>query len=214
MANTTTTVKDSAQAAKPRPPKPVRAATDGRINRSVVTRKKIVDALSGLIREGFLSPTADQVAKRADIGLRSVFRHFEDMENLYREITPQIQALMMPLITAPLVGVDWQTRLRESIRIRGPLYEQVAPYHLASQALRHQSIYLHEQLMAGAALNRRVLAHLLPQTLRKNTVALEGLDLATSINTWIRLRREQGLSVEMALGVVQHLVAGLIAGTE
>ena len=184
------------------------------MHRSVVTRKKIVDALSGLIREGSLSPTAEQVATRADIGLRTVFRHFEDMETLYREITPQIEQLVMPVVNAPLAGDHWKDRLRESVRIRGALYEHIAAYQLASQALRHQSTYLHEQLMAGAALQRRALAHILPQALRSNPVALEGLDLATSIDTWIRLRREQGLSAEMALEVVQHLVAGLIAGSE
>ena len=202
-----------AESVKSPPSQPAEPITDGRVHRSIATRKKIVEALSGLIREGILSPTAEQVATRADIGLRTVFRHFEDMENLYREITPQIEQLVMPVVNAPLVGEHWQDRLRESVRIRGALYEQIAAYQLASQALRHQSAYLHQQLMAGAALHRRVLAHNLPPALRSNQVALEGLDLATSIDTWIRLRREQGLSAEMALAVVQHLVAGLIAGT-
>ena len=179
-----------------------------------MTRQKIVNALSELIREGFLSPKAEQVAVRADVGVRTVFRHFEDMENLYREITPQIEQLVMPVVRAPLVGGDWKDRLRESVRIRGALYERIAAYQLASQALRHQSAYLHEQLMAGAALHRRVLAHNLPPALRSDPIALEGLDLATSIDTWIRLRREQGLSADRALAVVQHLVAGLIASTE
>lgn len=206
--------KAKAESIESQASQPAAPITDGRINRSIVTRKKIVDALSGLIREGVLSPTAEQVASRADIGLRTVFRHFEDMENLYREITPQIEQLVMPVVNSPLVGEHWKDRLRESVRIRASLYEQIAAYQLASQALRHQSAYLHEQLMAGAALHRRVLAHNLPPALRSDRVALEGLDLATSIDTWIRLRREQSLSAALALDVVQHLVAGLIAGTE
>jgi len=193
---------------------PEDTVADGRTHRSVVTRKKIVDALSELIREGFLSPTAELVAARADVGLRTVFRHFEDMENLYRENTAQIEQLVMPVVKAPLAGKDWKDRLRESIRIRGALYERIAAYQLASQALRHQSAYLHEQLMAGASLHRRALAHNLPPALRSDQVALEALDLATSIDTWIRLRREQGLSTDMALDVVQRLVAGLIASVE
>lgn len=214
MSNAAIPAKGKARASKSRAAQPPVAVNDGRTDRSVVTRKKIVDALSALIREGVLSPTADQVACRADIGLRTVFRHFEDMENLYREITLQIEQLVMPVVNAPLAGDHWKDRLRESVRISGALYEQIAAYQLASQALRHQSVYLHGQLMAGAALHRRVLAHNLPPALRSNLVALEGLALATSIDTWIRLRREQGLSAEMALEVVQQLVAGLIAGTE
>lgn len=214
MTDAAIPLKTKAQTAKSPTSKPAVAVNDGRTDRSVVTRKKIVEALSALIRDGVLSPTADQVATRAEIGLRTVFRHFEDMENLYREITPQIEQLVMPVVNAPLVGEHWKDRLRESMRIRGALYEQIAAYQLASQAMRHQSTYLHGQLMAGAALHRRVLAHNLPQALRSNLVALEGLDLATSIDTWIRLRREQGLSAEMALEVVQHLVASLVGGTE
>ena len=42
--------------------------------------------------------------------------------------------------------------------------------------------------------------------------AFESLGVATSIDSWIRLRREQGLSAELALGVVQRLVGALIAG--
>jgi AcrR family transcriptional regulator len=194
--------------------KPAGSAVDGRTHRSVVTRKKIVEALSGLICEGFLSPTAEQVAARADVGLRTVFRQFDDMETLYREITPQIEQLLMPVIATPLTGSDWKSRLRESIRIRGSLYERLAAFQLASQALRHQSAYLNKQLISSAALNRSALEHNLPPTLRNNAVALDALDLATSIDVWIRLRREQGLSKDMALAVVQHIVASLTAGTE
>ncbi|MBV5268573.1 MAG: TetR/AcrR family transcriptional regulator, partial [Burkholderiaceae bacterium] len=62
------------------------ATSDGRFNRSVVTRKKIVSALTSLVYEGYLSPTAEQVAQRADVGLRTVFRHFDDLNSLYSEI--------------------------------------------------------------------------------------------------------------------------------
>jgi|TARA_B110000259_G_scaffold187923_1_gene244021 AcrR family transcriptional regulator len=188
--------------------------TDGRINRSVVTRLKIVKALSDLICDGFLSPTAEQVAARADVGLRTVFRQFADMENLYREITPQINKLVLPLLAAPLAGNNWKSRLNESILIRATLYERLAAFQLASQAMRHQSVYLSDQLMSSAALHRRALEQLLPPAMLDNPVALEALDLTTSIDVWIRLRREQGLSVDKALKVMQCIVAGVIAGTE
>lgn len=214
MTSTASSIRRKPVAAHAPSSRPSEAVTDNRAQRSIVTRQKIGNALSELIREGVLSPTAEQVAARADVGLRTVFRHFEDMENLHREITPQIEQRVMAVVQAPLAGADWKERLRESVRIGGGLYERIAAYQLAIQALRHQSAYLHEQLMAGAALHRRVLAHILPPALRSDQVALEALDLATSIDTWIRLRREQGLSVEMALTVVQHLVAALIVDVE
>ena len=60
------------------------STSDGRLKRSVATRKKILQALTALTYEGVLSPTAEQVAMRADVGLRTVFRHFDDMDSLYR----------------------------------------------------------------------------------------------------------------------------------
>ena len=65
---------------------------DGRLNRSVVTRNKIVETLTKLILEGQISPTAEQVALRANVGLRTVFRHFDNMDALYREISIDVDA--------------------------------------------------------------------------------------------------------------------------
>ena len=188
------------------------AFTDGRFKRSVVTRKKIVDALSMLIRDGFLSPTAEQVASRASVGLRTVFRHFEDMETLYREIARDLDKIVDPVVHLSLSAVHWKERLFESIRIRGDLYDRIAALHLGSQALRHQSHYLNTQLLQGATRQRRLLVRQLPPVVLEDKTALESLDVATSIDIWIRLRREQGLSARMALGVVQRLVGALIAG--
>ena len=69
--------------------------SDGRINRSIVTRKKIVDALTALVFEGHITPTAEQVAQRANVGLHTVFRHFDDMDSLCREVMRLgVQALL------------------------------------------------------------------------------------------------------------------------
>ena len=59
---------------------------DGRRRRSVRSRQRIVEALLGLIRDGEMHPSAAQVAQKAGVSLRTVFRHFEDMESLNREM--------------------------------------------------------------------------------------------------------------------------------
>ena len=52
----------------------------------------VVCALTALIYEGHLSPTAEQVATRADVGLRTVFRHFASRESLIASVWPRMQA--------------------------------------------------------------------------------------------------------------------------
>ena len=52
---------------------------DGRRQRSARSRAAIIEASFELMQEGVLAPTAQQIAERAGVGIRSFFRHFEDM---------------------------------------------------------------------------------------------------------------------------------------
>ncbi|MCA1721969.1 MAG: TetR/AcrR family transcriptional regulator, partial [Actinobacteria bacterium] len=58
---------------------------DGRTERSRRTRDAVVDALLALHDDGDLTPTAQRVAARAGVALRTVYGHFSDMETLYAE---------------------------------------------------------------------------------------------------------------------------------
>ena len=71
---------------------------DGRVLRGEKSRESIVDALFELVGEGVLAPTAQQVAERAGVGLRSVFRHFSDMERLFAAMDARLGAEVIPLL--------------------------------------------------------------------------------------------------------------------
>ena len=191
---------------------PVAPATnDGRLKRSVATRKKILQALTALTYEGVLSPTAEQVAMRADVGLRTVFRHFDDMDSLYREINTDLELKVQPLLKIRLSGSTWQERVLQSIEIRSDFYESTAAMYLASQVHRHESDFLTQNLMDSARQQRDLLQRLLPAAVAKNSTLLNALDLVLSFETWIRLRREQGLALAQARDVVRLAVMALLA---
>lgn len=191
---------------------PVAPATnDGRLKRSVATRKKILQALTALTYEGVLSPTAEQVAMRADVGLRTVFRHFDDMDSLYREINTDLELKVQPLLKIRLSGSTWQERVLQSIEIRSDFYESTAAMYLASQVHRHESDFLTQNLMDSARQQRDLLQRLLPAAVAKNSTLLNALDLVLSFETWIRLRREQGLALAQARDVVRLAVKALLA---
>src|SRR5579875_1476385 len=57
---------------------------DGRRARGERTRIKVLEALLALVDEGELHPTAQAVAHRAGVALRTVYHHFEDVEALRR----------------------------------------------------------------------------------------------------------------------------------
>lgn len=186
------------------------ARTDGRAARRVDTRRRIVDALVALIHEGQLTPTAESVAGRAAVGLRTVFRHFEDMDTLYREIRIDLDVLLQPLLQARLTGATWQQRVLQSIEHRADIYERLAALHVAAQVHRHESTFLAEDLMASARLQRQMLQRLLPARIGRAGALLEALDLALSIESWVRLRREQGLSRDQACAVMQRTATALM----
>ncbi|MFM8818949.1 MAG: TetR/AcrR family transcriptional regulator, partial [Phenylobacterium sp.] len=55
---------------------------DGRRRRGLDSRDRIIAAMLDLAREGEVAPGAERVAARAEVGLRTVFRHFRDMDSL------------------------------------------------------------------------------------------------------------------------------------
>jgi AcrR family transcriptional regulator len=187
------------------------AKTDGRAERSLSTRRRIVEALAALIHEGDLTPTAEAVARRAQVGLRTVFRHFEDMDTLYREIRIDLDTLLQPLLQARLDGPTWRERVLQSIVHRAGIFERLAALHVAAQVHRHESAFLSQDLMESARLQREFLQRLLPAEVAADTPLLDALDLALSIESWIRLRREQGLSERQACRVVRLTVEALLA---
>ena len=62
------------------------AKKDGRNLRSINSQKLIVDACIKLFKEGNLEPTAQQVADASGVGIRTVFRQFDEMENLFKAV--------------------------------------------------------------------------------------------------------------------------------
>jgi AcrR family transcriptional regulator len=49
-------------------------------------RRRLLDAATGLIRENGGEPTRDAVAKRAGIGIATLYRHFPDQQALLRAV--------------------------------------------------------------------------------------------------------------------------------
>jgi AcrR family transcriptional regulator len=193
--------------------KPVAAneELDGRRRRSRDSRARIVEALLALVHAGDLTPPAEEVAARAGVGLRSVFRHFSDMESLYREMTVLIEAELFAVVQEPLKGQTWRERLSEMLQRRALVYEKIGPFKRAADAQRRKSPHLqasHARLVAGS---RQLIKRELPAEITRDRLRFEALDLLMSYETWNRLRREQELSIKRAGEVVAFAVEKLLA---
>ena len=80
---------------------------DGRKHRSQKSQARIVNAMLELVAQGNLEPSADEIADIAKVGRRSVFRHFSDMDTLYREMSNSIAATMGSIVLQTFEATDW-----------------------------------------------------------------------------------------------------------
>lgn len=188
--------------------------TDGRRARGHANRSKILAALMALVQEGIAIPTAEQVSARAGVGLRTVFRHFDDMESLYREISFEIMKQIAPLIAQPLPEADDRQRLADIVERRATVFEIMLPFQRAVQVRRYRSPFLSEDAVNTRALETATLRNTLPARWVANTQVFEALHMVLSFSAWQRLRDEQGLSIGAAKEVVTFAAAALAAGVE
>lgn len=190
------------------------AVIDGRRQRSDASRRRIVEAMLELAREGEQVPSAELVAERAGVGRRTVFRLFKDMESLYREMHGEMLARIEHIRTMPIDGATWRARLAQLIDRRMTLFEEILPIKNAADAHRRQSEYLQQAQADNSATLRQIMLFVLPPSIKADADLIEALDSALSIEMWQRLRNERALSAKAARRVVEKTVAALIEGVK
>lgn len=184
---------------------------DGRRERSRSSRSKIVAALLDLVGKGDVSPSAARVAEEAGVGLRSVFRHFEDMDALYREMGEVIEARVLPILLQPPTGESWKDKMFDLAERRAKVFETIMPFRISANLRRFESSYLmHDYRRMLRFESESIEAHL-PQSVRTDAVASGGLNVILSFQTWRLLRHDQELPVEAAKAVVRRLLGAALA---
>jgi AcrR family transcriptional regulator len=187
---------------------------DGRHLRSNRSRRRIIEALFELLAEGDMAPSAVSVAERANVGMRTVFRHFEDMDSIYDEMAQQISEAVMPMIVAPYESTTWQDRLFECLEKRAELYETVFPMKMCMTLRRFQSDFLGEQHERDILYLRSALKNILPKDITSNRDWFGAIEVALDFSTWRHLRQDQKRSVERTKTSIRLILEGLIAGAD
>ena len=199
---------DMAQPSSRRSPSP---EGDGRLQRGRVTREKIIAALLDLIRAGNLSPTSEDVAQYAGVGHRTVFRHFQDMESLFEEMNAKVRTLAQSVLTEPPSEGSLAERIEHLVAARAAPFEQITAYYLAGDIRLHGSPTIQRARAQFAAQQRRQLLACLPEVAARPEVAA-AIEMLTSIDGWLRLRRTQGLSANQSRLAIVASVSRLLGG--
>jgi AcrR family transcriptional regulator len=190
--------------------------TDGRRLRRASNREAVVDALLDLYSEGNLRPSTDEIAERAGISPRSLFRYFEDADDLAGEaVTRQLgRALpLLPLAVGPDASfdlrvaalVDQRLRLFTTLgqaahvsRLRAPFQPRLA------KSLREGRKFLRSQVRTLFA----------PELMSMNDdeaeAALATADVLASFESYQLLTGDQGLPVDEARSVLVAALAVLL----
>jgi len=193
---------------------------DGRRLRAARNHEAVVGAVLEIVRErpskNIHLPGAAEVAARAGVSERTVFRHFADLDSLFvaaaSRIRPTHEAYVGPRPDAP----DVTDRVVALVRLRSKLYEEIAPLRRVAIHLSHTHPVVIEQLAQAYAAARAQVADVFAPELsrldtRRRPLLLDALDLTTSWSSWDALRSLQGCSVDRTRKVVTEVMLALLA---
>lgn len=183
---------------------------DGRRMRSERSRHAIMDATLKLVEEGILVPTAQQVSERAGVGIRSVFRHFSDMESLFVAADAKIREQYLGLFSGGDRTGSLEERVVHAVEQHGVAFEAIGNHLLATKAQLWRYPILREQYARAQRQLRKDLDGWLPELQKLPADEREVVDAVASFEHWNRLREHQGLNKKASIRLTADLIYRII----
>lgn len=186
-------------------------SVDGRRQRGERTRQAIIEAALSLQEEGVLVPTAQQISDRAGVLIRSFFRHFEDMETLFKAADDQLRDSYEALFIGGDRDGFLEERVNRAVERRSAAFGKLKNIFLGTKA----QLWRYEMLRKNYARNQRGLRKdleaWLPELTGLPEVERESIHAIASFEMWNRLRSEQGLSETASISVVKSTLISLLS---
>ena len=131
--------------------KPVPADTalevDGRRLRRHQNREAVIDALIALFEEGSYTPSSGEIAHRAGISPRSLFRYFDDVDDLNRAAVDRHLNTHRALFEIDIdPELPTATKIEQFVAARVRLHATVAPAARAARLAAHRRPLIADQL--------------------------------------------------------------------
>lgn len=167
-------------------------------------REAVLDALVDLFADGLYTPNAAEIARRAGLSPRSLFRYFEDSEDLNRAAIDRQLRRAAPLID-PGVPPDAPTgrKVRMVAQARVRLFDAIGPSARASRVCAHRHRVVREQLRRDRSFLRRQVATIFaPELLGTGPEVLDALDLLFSFESYDLLRAHQSHSERRTVAAI------------
>ncbi len=152
---------------------------------------------------------------RSGVSVRSVFRHFDDLESLYAAAVERHSDRIAPLFEPPPAEGSVEDRVEALAARRAHLFEEMTPIRMVGERLRGRSAVIDERLDFARRLLRSQLERLFAAELAERTTSdrrdlLDAVEAATSWSTWRLLRTEQRCTTTRARTVMARTVTALL----
>jgi AcrR family transcriptional regulator len=185
---------------------------DGRSARAQRTRDSVVDAVLDLVATGQTRPTAREIADAAGISVRSVYVHFDDLDDLFRAAADRHFEQMASLLPPVDATLDLEARVAASTDQRIQIHERFGAVRRAAEQWAPQSPALADLLRQARLVGRQDIERLFGTELAgraDHDTTLSAITLLLGAEAWDSLR-SQGLSVGAAREVVVHAVTRML----
>jgi len=188
----------------------IEAEADGRRLRRAQNREAVIDALIALFAAGHYEPSCAEIAARAGLSARSLFRYFDDVDDLYCAAADRHLQTIWQLLRLSVSPQDHRAdKIEAVVHSRVRVYELVAPAARALGAGAKRSELMAAKLTQARQFPRVQLSDLFaPDLAGRSETVLPAVEVLCSFGSYDRLRRESGLSPE---AVTVTLVAALTA---
>ncbi len=189
---------------------------DGRHARRERNRLAVVDAMLKLYAQGNLDPSSDQIAERAGLSPRSLFRYFDDIDDLVRVAVTRHHERVSPLAdldttaSAPL-----GERVRRLVAQRMRLFDRIGSVGTVARVRAPSQPLIAAELAKARKLWRQQLRQLFApelRTLGNSTAAhvVASIDVLTSFESVQLMRDDQKLSSSAISAALVHSVTALV----
>jgi TetR/AcrR family transcriptional regulator, regulator of autoinduction and epiphytic fitness len=188
---------------------------DGRRRRAERSRAAVVDALLSLYDDGVVHPGVADIAARAGVSPRSVFRHFADLEGLAQAAIDRQWERVHVLFDAPTPEGSLGTRISALVEQRLRLHDAIIGVARAAAALSSSSPVVASTLRARRRLlGDQVLALFAPELRARHGQARRelaaALEAAASLENVDYLRTHARLRSDRAAAVVRRTLHALL----
>lgn len=179
------------------------------------TREAVVTAMLELISEGDLRPRGKAIAARADVSLRTLYHHFDDLDDLMSEAVARVFTDMDGRTDELRTDRPVEVRIRDFVESRAETLEVVIRFWMALLVASQSSEVLRAHSDRGREWVRARVAEQFDAELSRlpaddAAVLLDALIVPVSAPAWHLLRTENGMPVERAKKVMELALRALL----